>query len=159
MLVLLPDRRDGLRDLEKRLTERMLRDCSAQMETREVKLFLPRFKITWGTEDLRDQLIALGMALACTPSEANFSGMNGLEPPHEDSLWISKVFHKTFVEVNEEGTEAAAATAVTMTIAGHRMTPPPPIPIFRADHPFLFAIRDRRSGAILFLGRMSDPTR
>jgi serpin B len=160
MLVLLPDRQDGLRDLETRLTERMLHDCAAQMETREVKVFLPRFKITWGTADLRNQLTALGMALAFSSSEANFSGMNGLEPPHEDSLWISKVFHKTFVEVNEEGTEAAAATAVTMMIMGSRITPPPPpIPIFRADHPFLFAIRDRRSGAILFLGRMSDPTR
>jgi serpin B len=159
MLVLLPDRQDGLRDLETRLTERMLHDCAAMMETREVKVFLPRFKITWGTEDLRDQLTALGMARAFIPSEANFSGMNGLEPPHEDSLSISKVFHKTFVEVNEEGTEAAAATAVTMMRLGRVAPPPRPIPIFRADHPFLFAIRDWRSGAILFLGRMSDPTR
>jgi serpin B len=102
----------------------------------------------------------MGMAQAFKRFEANFSGMNGLEPPHEDSLSISKVFHKTFVEVNEEGTEAAAATAVTMRYLGSRLPPPrPPIPIFRADHPFLFAIRDRRSGAILFLGRMSDPSR
>ena len=160
MLVLLPDRQDGLRDLETRLTERMLHDCAAQMKARKVKVFLPRFKITSGTADLSGQLTTMGMGMAFSRSKANFSGMNGLEPPHEDSLSISNVFHKTFVDVNEEGTEAAAATAITMVSFSSRITkPPPPIPIFRADHPFLFAIRDRRSGAILFLGRMSDPTR
>ena len=159
MLVLLPDRKDGLRDLEMTLSARMLHDCVAQMGTREVKLFLPRFKITWGTVNVRDQLTALGMPLAFTRL-ANFSGINGHEPPHEDSLFISAILHKAFVETNEEGTEAAAATAVFMTTAASlRSLKPPPVPIFRADHPFLFAIRDRKSGTILFLGRMADPTR
>jgi serpin B len=159
MLVLLPDRKDGLRDLEKTLSARMLHDCVAQMGTREVKLFLPRFKITWGTVNVRDQLTALGMPLAFTRLQANFSGINGHEPPHEDSLFISAVFHKAFVETNEEGTEAAAATAVAMPLAAAlRPSKPPPVPIFRADHPFLFAIRDRKSGTVLFLGRMADPT-
>jgi serpin B len=158
--VLLPDRKDGLRDLEKTISGRMLRDCVAQMGTREVELFLPRFKITWGTVNVRDQLTALGMPLAFTRLQANFSGINGHEPPHEDSLFISAVFHKAFVETNEEGTEAAAATAVAMPpTAALRPSKPPPVPIFRADHPFLFAIRDRKSGTILFLGRMADPTR
>ena len=157
MLVLLPDRQDGLRDLEDQLTERALRDFTAQMETRKAKLFLPRFKITWGTTDVSSQLTALGMPLAFRPLEADFSGMNGHEPPHVDSLFISAVFHKAFVEVNEKGTEAAAATAVAMTY-GARSSPPPKIPLFRADHPFLFAIRDRRSGTIVFFGRISDPT-
>jgi serpin B len=157
MLVLLPDRKDGLRDLEKTLSARMLHDCVKQMRTRLIELFLPRFKITWGTVDLREQLIALGMPLAFTPLEANFSGINSCEPPQKDSLFISAVFHKTFVETNEEGTEAAAATGVSMTI-GSRLEPPP-LPIFRADHPFLFAICDRYSGAILFLGRIADPAR
>ena len=89
MLVLLPDRKDGLRDLEKTLSLRMLHDCVAKMRTREVELFLPRFKITWGTVNLRDQLTALGMPLAFTRFQANFSGINGHEPPHEDSLFIS----------------------------------------------------------------------
>jgi serpin B len=159
MLVLLPDRMEGLRDLEDALSARMLQDCVAQMRTREVKLFLPRFRITWGTVNVRDQLTLLGMPLAFTRFQANFSGINGHEPPHEDSLFISAAFHKAFVEVNEEGTEAAAATAVvSVTTMARRRSKPPPVPIFRADHPFLFAIRDRKSGAILFLGRVADPS-
>jgi serpin B len=159
MLVLLPARKDGLRDLEKKLSARMLHDCVARMATREVKLFLPRWKITWGTLDLRDHLTALGMPLAFTRLQANLSGINGHEPPHENSLFISSVFHKAFVETNEEGTEAAAATAVTAGTLSCAPSNPPPVAVFRADHPFLFAIRDRNSGAILFLGRMADPTR
>jgi serpin B len=157
MLVLLPDRKDGLRDLEKTLSARLFHDCVAQMDVREVKLFLPRFKITWGTLNLGEQLTALGMSLAFTRSQADFSGINGHEPPDDDSLFISGVFHKAFVEVNEEGTEAAAATAVSMAPAA-ALRPSNPPPLFRADHPFLFAIRDRKSGAILFLGRIADPT-
>ena len=161
MLVLLPDRKDGLRELEERLSARMLDDCVARMGTCEVKLFLPRFKITWGSVDLCDHLTALGMPLAFSRLQANFSGINGHEPPHEDSLFISAVLHKAFVETTEEGTEASAATAVTMLWVGAAPQPadPPPVPIFRADHPFLFAIRDRKSGALMFLGRISDPTR
>lgn len=159
MLVLLPDRKDGLRDLQKTLSARMLHDCVAQMGTREIRLFLPRFKIIWGTVNVRDHLSALGMPLAFTRLQADFAGINGHEPPHEDSLFISAVFHKAFVETNEEGTEAAAATAAAMAPTGARFaSKPPPVPTFRADHPFLFAIRDRKSGAILFLGRMADPT-
>ena len=74
-------------------------------------------------------------------------------------FYISHVFHKTFLDVNEEGSEASAATAVTMERLGSRPGKQPSIPIFCADHPFLFAIRDRKIGAILFLGRLSDPTR
>jgi serpin B len=160
MLVLLPERKDGLRDLENKLSTRMLHECVDQMEIREVKLFLPRFKITWGTVDMRDHLNALGMPLAFNRFQADFSGINGYEPPHEESLSLSAVFHKTFVDVYEEGTEAAAATAAVMeTRSSVWASKPPPIPIFRADHPFLFAIRDRRSGTILFLGRIADPTR
>ena len=160
MLVLLPERKDGLRDLEEQLSARMLHDCVARMSSREVKLLLPRFKITWGPENLLEQLTTLGMPLAFTPFQADFSGINGHEPPAEESLFLSAVVHKAFVEANEEGTEAAAATAVLMP-ATAALSPykPPPVPIFRADHPFLFAIRDRNSRAILFLGRIADPTR
>jgi serpin B len=67
-------------------------------------------------------------------------------------LFISAVLHKAFVTVNEEGTEAAAATAVLMPRGR-----PGPIPVFRADHPFLFLVRENRTGSILFLGRIVDP--
>jgi serine protease inhibitor len=135
----------------------MLRDCMARMSVREVNLFLPRFKFTWGSVDIRYQLAALGMALAFERSKADFSGINGQEPPSEKALFIASVFHKTFVEVNEEGTEAAAATAVVMTLGA--LDPPAPVPLFRADHPFLFAICDQKSGAVLFLGHIADPRR
>jgi serpin B len=84
--------------------------------------------------------------------QADFSGMNGRK-----DLFIGDVIHKAFVEVNEEGTEAAAATAVVM-MPGAALLNPRPIPVFRADHPFLFLIRDNRNGSILFLGRVTNPT-
>ena len=109
---------------------------------------------------MRAASATLGMPAAFTQSAADFSGINGCAPPDERSLHIGAVFHKAFVETNEEGTEAAAATAVG-ELASMAMPPPKPpaIPIFRADHPFLFAVRERRSNAILFLGRVADPTR
>jgi serpin B len=158
MLVLLPDKKDGLGNLEASLSRRMLAECVARMAVRKVQLFLPRFKITWGTVNIGEQLIALGTTRAFIPSQADFSGINGHKPPDEEALFISAVFHKAFVEVNEEGTEAAAATAASARVITSMYTRPPQVPIFRADHPFLFAIRDRMTGAILFLGRMADPT-
>jgi serpin B len=159
MLVLLPDGKDGLRDLEKKLSVKLLDQCVAQMAAREVELFLPQFSITWGAANMCDQLIALGMPLPFVRLQADFSGINGREPPDEESLFLSAVFHKAFVEVHEEGTEAAASTLAQICLGSACRPPEPPVPIFRADHPFLFAIRDRKSGAILFLGRMVDPTR
>ena len=90
--------------------------------------------------------------------DADFSGINGLGPGTAESLVVTSVFHKAFVDVNERGTEAAAATAVGF-IAGAAAPrgQPEPVPVFRADHPFVFAIRDKASGAILFLGRITDP--
>jgi serpin B len=109
------------------------------MSDRTVDLFLPRFRIDWGSVNLRAKLTALGMPLAFTRFQADFSGINGREPRHA---------------------EAAAATAVVSApSSGRGRTKLPPVPIFRADHPFLFAIRDRKSGAILFLGRMADSSR
>jgi serpin B len=157
LLVLLPDRRDGLGDLETKLSAAMINECLQVRGTSQVELFLPRFTITWGTVELGDALATLGMRLALT-READFSGVNGRAPPDEESLFLSSVFHKAFVDVNEEGTEAAAATAAEM-IASGLYSRPPPVPIFRADHPFLFAICDGKTGAIIFLGRMLDPTR
>ena len=97
-------------------------------------------------------MAALGMADAFS-GRADFSGMDGRK-----DLFISDVIHKAFVEVNEEGTEAAAATAMVM-VGSAAPSNPQPIPVFRADHPFLFLIRDHRNGSVLFLGRVTDPTR
>lgn len=155
MLVLLPDRKDGLGELEETLSVSMLQDCMAQMDEREIELFLPRFQITWGTVDLTDSLAALGMPIAFESGRADFSGIDGQRPPpDEDALFLSAVFHQAIVEVNEEGTEAAAATAISAWWGG----PAGPSTVFRADHPFLYFICDRRSGTILFLGRMADPS-
>jgi serpin B len=153
MLVLLPDRKDGLSHLERTLSVQMLNDCVKQMEYREVRLALPRFKMTWGI-DVSDLLKKLGMLLAFS-EHADFSGINGRRPPDYEALFISAVLHKAFVEVDEEGTEAAAATSVVLRLG--RLPSDPPTN-FRADHPFLFAIRDKASGVILFLGRVADPT-
>jgi len=158
MLVLLPDQKEGLRDLEQALSVQTLNDCVARMNVRPIELFLPRFKMIWGTVDMCTCLKALGMTLAFDRSQADLSGINGRQAPSQEALFISRVLHKAFVEVNEEGTEAAAATAINMTL-GMAVSLSNRVPVFRADHPFLVAVRDRKSGTILFLGRVADPTR
>jgi serpin B len=115
----------------------------------KVNLALPRFKITRQFE-LDSALKALGMRQAFDRATADFSAMNG-----KRDLWIGAAVHKAFVDVNEEGTEAAAATGTVFRSLA-MMHEPPPI-VFRADHPFLFLIRDNHSGSILFIGRVTDP--
>jgi serpin B len=160
MLVLLPDRKNGLPDLEKAFSAQMVTDCDTRMRVRLIELYLPRFKLTCATADLHPALNVLGVTHAFDRSLADLSGIDGRQPPHEEALFISAVLHKAFAEVDEEGTEAAAATVVGLApTAAKGFNRPPPIPIFRADHPFLFAIRERKSGAILFLGRIADPTK
>ena len=158
MLVLLPDRKDGIQDLEERLSPGLLNECNAYMQGQAVDVCLPRLRFTWGTADLREPLTNLGVRLAFDCSQADLSGLNGHRVPSEQALFVSSVCHKAFLEVNERGTEAAASSigAIRMTACLGGKTPP--IPKFRADHPFLFAILDR-SGTILFLGRVADPTR
>jgi serpin B len=129
----------------------MLRDCLSEMRTRLLHVFLPRFTLTWAA-DLSPDLDALGMRLAFTEN-ADFSGINGAAPRDGRAIYIGAVLHKAFVDVNEEGTEAAAVTAVTMTLSGRLPQ------MFRADRPFLFVIIEQQSGAILFVGRVADPRR
>ncbi|MEZ5949166.1 MAG: serpin family protein [Planctomycetaceae bacterium] len=117
-------------------------------ETRRCAGDAPRFRTTREFQ-LNNALAGLGMSTAFNPDLADFSGMNG-----NRELFISAVLHKAFVDVNEEGTEAAAATGV---VVGVRSAPADEPPVFRADHPFLFLIRDTRSGVILFLGRVVNP--
>jgi serpin B len=155
LLVLLPDRKDGLENLETNLSAAMIEECLHEQGRSLIEIFLPRFKINWGPTDLAEVVAGLGMPLALTRS-ADFSGINGRAPPDNSALFISSVLHKAFVDVNEEGTEASAVSVLDMVCLG-LPSRPATIPVFRADHPFLFAICDRHTGAIIFLGRMVDP--
>jgi serpin B len=153
MIVLLPNDVAGLPALEQALTAAKAQKwLSGVWRTNKVVLTLPKFKMT-STFQLASALGALGMKQAFERSAADFSGVTG-----QRDLWISAAIHKAYVDVNEEGTEAAAATGITMRSMAMATYEPPPI-IFRVDHPFLFFIRDSRSGAILFLGRVTDPTK
>lgn len=149
MVVLLPDEVDGLSGLEARLTPEALNGWLRSLFRREVLVDLPRFSMT-SEFQLNDVLGAMGMDLAFTAGRADFSGMST-----EEELVLSAVVHKAFVDVNEEGTEAAAATGIAVGVTS--FVPPKDPETFRADHPFLFLIRDRRTSNILFLGRLVDP--
>jgi len=147
IVVFLPRKTDGLPAFEQSLSADNLTTWLSRLRKRKVLVGFPRFKMTSSFE-LADVLKAMGMATAFTGA-ADFSGMTGGKDLH-----ISNVIHKAFVEVNEEGTEAAAATAVVMRLTAAL---PEPTPSFRADHPFLFLIRDNKTHSILFLGRVLNP--
>lgn len=150
MTLVLPKKPGGLEAIEAGLTLQKLGQWPEACAIGEVIIFLPKFTMTWGTKNLRKALEALGMECVWDPERADFSGIFA----DEDNC-LDGVYHKTFVEVNEEGTEAAAATAATMK----RLAMPAERPaVFRADHPFLFYIRCETTVAILFLGRLADPT-
>jgi len=112
------------------------------------ELFLPKFKLEYELT-LNDELTALGMGIAFAPDKADFTKIN-----KKGKLYISEVKHKTFVDVNEEGTEAAAVTSVGMMLTSVQ----PAGFVMRVDRPFLFVIRDHRSGTILFMGKIVEPT-
>jgi serpin B len=150
LVVLLPKDRGGLPALEQSLTASNTQQWLSQVvQFDKVIVALPKFKSTQQFE-LGATLGAMGMAQAFSGS-ADFSGMTG-----KRDLAISEVIHKAYIDVNEEGTEAAAATAVGMRAMAMRGPVEQP-PVFRADHPFIFLIRDNRSSSILFMGRMADP--
>jgi serpin B len=155
MIVFLPKDIGGLPALEESLTAANTKQWLDQLKwVPEVILTMPKFQMTRQFK-LQDTLGAMGMPRAFDANTADFSGMTG-----NRELFISAVIHKAYIDVNEEGTEAAAATAVVMEKA---MAMPPrrdqPPPVFRADHPFVFIIRDNSSGGILFMGRVTDPTK
>jgi serpin B len=151
MIVLLPKEIDGLPALEKSFTAANLSQWLSKLAPEpKVNLVLPRFKMT-NEFDLGGILSTMGMAHAFGNS-ADFSGMTG-----KPDFKISRAVHKAYVDVNETGTEAAAATTITMV--GAAMMQREVIIPFVADHPFLFLIRDTTSGSILFLGRVTDPTK
>jgi serpin B len=155
-VILFPDEVNGLGKMESKLNADMLAQC-AKLKPKDVDLELPKFKIEPPTIPLSDKLKTLGMKTAFDqpPGSANFDKMAPRKP--NDYLAVSEVFHKTFIAVDEHGTEAAAATAVAMEVASAmRKTPPPPIYV-KVDRPFLYAIQHVPSGACLFIGRETDP--
>ncbi|XP_066482702.1 serpin B6-like [Tiliqua scincoides] len=150
MIILLPDEIEdtstGLEKLERDMTFEKLMDWinPEMMDLTEVELSLPKFKLE-EKYDLKSVLSRMGMAEAFVEGKADFSGMSS-----NKDLFLSEVVHKSFVEVNEEGTEAAAATAAIIV-------PKFFVPRFMADHPFLFLIRHNKTGSILFYGRFCSP--
>jgi serpin B len=155
-VVLLPDEVNGLHALESKLSGDTLTIC-ARLERRDVNLHLPKFKFEPPTIILAEKFEALGMKTAFDKPQgsANFDKMAPRKP--DDYLYISQIFHKTFIAVDEKGTEAAAATAVAM-MAGTALRSPPPPPIeVKVDRPFVYAIQHVPSGVCLFLGRVTDP--
>jgi serine protease inhibitor len=148
MMILLPSKDDGLAELEKHLSAENLTKWSSGLHRSEAHIAIPKFKMDHDA-DLIESLKALGIKAAFDksegPSGADFSAMDGTH-----KLYLSKVKQKAFVEVNEEGTEAAAVTKVQSNVKSAAG-------FFSADHPFLFLIRDHQSGTILFLGRVVNP--
>ncbi len=144
MYIFLPDRNSNLNKFMRNLNEANWEGWISQFQDRTHEMMLPRFKLEYAVS-LNDTLEALGMGIAFG-DDADFSGMG-------PSLFISEVRHKTFVEVNEEGTEAAAVTAGGFMLRSVSVPPP----VFRVDRPFFFVIYDADTETILFMGTVTEP--
>ncbi len=155
MLVVVPQE-GHFEEIQNSLSSETLTGWLDSLVHGEVQLAMPRFRVESGF-DLADMLKALGMPVAFDPVSADFSGIADIPTP-ADNLYISAVIHKAFLEVDEQGTEAAAATAVVIARAGSAFVPPPPPTPIDVDRPFFVVIRDNPTGAILFLGRVMDPS-
>ena len=148
MLILLPNSVDGLKALEARFSDKLLNDVTAGLGPQFAQVTIPKFTFAQQAS-LPTVLEAMGMRQAFSSGEADFSGIDG-----KADLFLSDVRHKAYVAVDEKGTEAAAATGAVMMPTA---MPPMPSVTFTADHPFLFLIRDHRSGTVLFIGRVWEP--
>lgn len=146
MIVLLP-KNDDLKALEDSFTLEKLGQWKSEQIKQRVDVYLPKFTFD-SKYFLNKDLKEMGMPSAFTPA-ADFSGMDGTK-----NLSIQSVIHQAFIDVNEEGTEATASTGVVFGVTSM----PPPVPVFRADHPFIFMIQERGTGNILFLGRVVNPS-
>jgi serpin B len=149
MLILLPKNND-IQAAEECLSTDKLTALKRGLRNQRVDVFIPKFKFET-KYFMADDLKAMGMPTAFAGGVADFSGMTG-----NKDLYIAVVIHQAFVEVNEEGTEAAAATGVVMN---HLAMAPDKPKTFNADHPFIFLIQERSSGNILFLGRVKNPAK
>ena len=146
MTVILPSSKNDINTLAETVTNDNWNKWLSQLTTQELDLYLPKFKLEWD-DSLNQVLKDFGMGIAFDPDNANFTRINPQIP-----LWISRVLHKTFIEVTEEGTEAAAATVVEMEFKSAGSA----ISIIRVDYPFIFAIREQHTGTILFLGKVLE---
>ena len=142
--------------IEKNLTLNSFNTIKKSLNSELVNVYLPKFKFDTGY-DMNKTLVAMGMSAAFNPDNADFTGMYDKSKVGEN-LYIGLVVHKAYIDVYEEGTEAAAATGVGMATLGMQMDPPQP-KIFNADHPFIFAIVHNQSGSILFMGKVNDPAK
>lgn len=146
MLILLP-KENNIETLEEQLSLANIEQWKRSLAEKEVEVFIPKFTFTT-KYSLNNNLAEMGMPSAFSPGEADLSGIDGAR-----RLFIQQVIHQAFVDVNEEGTEAAAATGIIMAPTAIS----PAKTVFRADHPFIFLIQDRASGNILFMGRVANP--
>jgi len=144
--IILPKKLFGIEEIEKKMNTVFLKEIIDNSYSAKTSLFIPKLKLELSYE-LEDALKIIGLKTAFT-SEADFSGITKEAP-----LMLNKVLHKTWIELDEEKTEAAAATAVVVRITGL-----PSYNVFKADHPFIFFVLDNRSGAIIFMGRYFKPT-
>jgi serpin B len=152
MSVFLPRKTMGLPDFLRSLDKKHWRQWMGRFASRYVQIVLPKFETTY-SQQLNDSLREIGMKLAFDGSEADFSRIP-LSPTRGSALYISDVEHKTWVRVDEEGTEAAAATSMRFALSNALGSPP----MMTVDHPFFFAITEQQSGALLFAGVVMDPT-
>ena len=152
MYLFLPDEQTTLDQFEKNLTAQNWDTWMRSFGVAPGDLMLPRFKVEWESA-LNEALVAAGMAEAFDPARANFSQMAPISPTH--NLFISEVKHKSVCEVNEEGTVAAAATSVRITVTSAQ--PPQEKFVMKVDRPFFFAIRDNETGVLLFMGSVTNP--
>lgn len=150
MVVMLPNEGVSLQEAAMTLTPENWNEWTGRLANAvtEVELYMPKFKYEY-KRNLNDDLANLGMGIAFDPYKADFSNINDLIP-----IYITDVLHQTFIETNEEGTEAAAATVV---IFGTTSMPMPP-PVININHPFLYFIRETTTGTIVFMGQVTDPS-
>jgi len=152
MTILLPKEGNTTQDIIHSMNHVSYKELIDSMYNTELDIYLPKFKIETPLYTLNNYLTKLGMPTAFT-GDADFSGMNGF-----GQLCISKVLHKAFIEVNEKGTEAAAATAVIMVTSAYPGQNVTPRIVFDADHPFIFLIQQKITSTILFMGEVTDPS-
>lgn len=152
MVILLPKERDGIGSLEKQLNADLLEKYISDLYQQKVELHSPKFEFN-ASLSLKEFLLNLGMPLAFQDA-ADFSGIAN----NPRGVRLNAAIQKTFIKVDEKETEAAAFSAVGGIAGAAGGTPPPPSPIFRADHPFIFLIRETATNSILFMGRVINPS-